>query len=158
MRSYLAMFDIKNDKSWSILHKQFMINKNTNTEIHGAFLRDVWFNYQIKKEDICDINFMLLFSDKSVDTILEDINRFNNNFPSIYDNPTNTCKICKNFVLKHDLIEKTCKLLKKHGDTEKINLYDSNNNMLAFDLILCEDNYYLTLPNFNINKKINLIF
>lgn len=153
MRSYLAMFDIKNDKSWSILHKQFIINKNTNTEIHGAFLRDVWFNYQIQKEDICDIHFMLLFSDKSVDTILEDIKRLDNEFPSIYDNPKNTCGIFKNFVLKYDLLEKTRKLLKKHGDSQEINLYDSTNNILSFQLILCEEKCYLTLPSFKYTKN-----
>ena len=153
MRSYLAMFDIKTDNSWRILYKSFIIEKNTENEIHGVFLKDLWFNHQIEKKYTCDIHFMLLFSKESHNSIMQDINRLNNNFPSIYDNPTNTCNVCKNFVIKYDLIEKTCKLLKTHGDTEKINLYDSSNNMLSFEIILCEDNYYLTLPNFNIHKQ-----
>ena len=151
MKSYLAMFDTKTDNSWRILYKSFIINKNTKDEIHGMFLKDLWFNYQVHKEDISDIHFMVLFSRESSDSILQDINRLNNNFPSIYDNPTNTCNVCKNFVLKNDLIKKTSKLLKTHGDTEKINLYDVD-NMLGFELILCEEKYLLTLPTFYINK------
>lgn len=153
MKSYLAVFDTKTDNSWRILYKSFIIEKNTENEIHGVFLKDLWFNNQIQKKYTYDIHFMLLFSKKSYNSIMQDINRLNNNFPSIYDKPINTCNVCKNFVLKQDLIEKTCKLLKKHGDTEKINLYDSNNNMLSMSLILSEDNYYLTLPKFCINKQ-----
>ena len=146
MRSYLAMFDTKIDESWRILHNSFIINKNTKNEINGMFLKDIWFNYQIKNTS--DIHFMLLFSKESRKSIIQDINRLNNNFPSIYDNTKNTCNVCKNFVLKQELMEKTCKLLKTHGDTEKINLYDSNNNILSFDIILCEEKYLLTLPKF----------
>lgn len=154
MRSYLAMFDTKKDKSWTLLYNSFVINKNTDIHINGMFLKDLWFNYQVKEEDMGDIHFMLLFSKEKRSAISDDINRMGNDFPSVDDNPTNTCKLCKNFVLKYDLIEKTSTLLKKHGDKEYINLYDLSNNMLSMEIILCKEKYYLTLPNFNIWKQL----
>lgn len=155
MKSYLAMFDTKKDDSWNVLYKSFIINKNTNEELNGMFLKDLWFNYQVdREENVSDIHFMLLFSKESQKNILQDINRLNNDFPSIYDSPTVTCNLCKKFVLKPELIEKTGTSLKKHGDIEKINLYDENNDMLSIELILCEKHYYLTLPTFHIWKQL----
>ena len=141
---YLATYDTKKDYSWRVLHNKFIISKNTDDKICGLFLKDIWYTYGIEEKTSEDIHFMLLYSGKTHEEIRNEL--LNNKLQSSH---TNTLY----FVLKKDLIEKTVNLLKKHGDTENINLYDSINNMLSFDVMLCKEKYYLTLPKFCVKKQ-----
>ena len=157
MKCYLAMFDTSKDKSWKVLHKNFIIEQKTKSEIKGVFLQDLWFTYELNnKESYNDIHFMLLISKYNKNKIELDLNRFDSGHPYTNEKPSKTCLKYYNFVLNKNEIKKYYKILKTDKlSNKRITLKDVNyeNSLLLLDICEINNNFYLMLPEFIIIKQ-----
>lgn len=140
VKCYLAMFDTLKDSSWRVLRKTFHTQKHSDGCIHGLFLQDIWFTYEITI--VGEIQFRLIVSEMSREELELSLN--------------NDCSFMVkdyHFSLTTNILNKNIDLLENHGDTQTVTLTsDFDIVELSFDISMCDEKIYIMLPKFSIFK------
>jgi len=144
---YYFVFWNNKENKWVLVNQRFIVGEYDNNLI-GQYITSMWFNVEMDQEKQMAFMVFGVKNRQYRKHIIEQINRNNNDYPSINDLSYDS-EFCELFQCNKDTTKKLVKNAKEKGNQKLIfNGVKNEENTLRMDFDYARDTFLTTLPEF----------